>query len=140
MNCRDFENELKVKGKPSLLSKEAMLHTSACSNCEALQKVSIDFFNSVEKEKNAKPSPFLATRVMAHIENKAVKTRPQLSLRAVLHVAAFLLVLISGFSSALLFEKKSYMDDADIIYSDYFSVNSGLEMESSWLNLNVYED
>jgi hypothetical protein len=136
MKCRDFETELSKAANPSALSTEALKHIDICADCAALYRSSVGFFDMVHEEKNSRVPPFLSSRVMARIGEDASEKNMLLKLKPALQVAALFLILLSGFATAMIIDKNSNMNDAELIYSDYFSQNTGLGMETSWV-LNI---
>lgn len=133
MNCRDFETELLKAESLNGLSSEAKKHMDACMECNELYLTSERFFELVQDEKNTQVPPFLSTRVMAGIEKTVSYEKNFLfKFKPALQVAALFLILLSGFATAMLMDSNPGINDADLIYSDYFSHSAGLEMETSW--------
>lgn len=136
MNCKNFDTELSKTENLSNLSSEALKHIETCADCAALYRASTRFYETINHEKYLQAPPFLSTRVMASIGKDVQKKNMLLRLKPALQGAALFMILLSGFATAMIIDKNLNTNDAELIYSDYFSQNTGLEMETSWV-LNI---
>ncbi|MFO8001847.1 MAG: hypothetical protein R6U46_11425 [Marinilabilia sp.] len=139
MNCEEIHTKLAQIKNLQDIPEEMHQHIRECEACREVYEQTRALLDFVGTEKEKEVSPFLATRVMAHIQGPPPS--PWLARPAVVSVMSVVLLFL-GFLTATLTDKQSEntSDATEIIASEYyFTENPASELEDIWLNSYEYE-
>ena len=140
MKCSEFEREIDLFNKGTVLSIEAQKHASLCPRCSLLLQHEKLLLSAIDQERQVTVSPFLSTRVMAHLERTESGFGFKYIRYKFLQVAVILFAILGGFIGSGLMDRNSRLEDFDIILTDYFNIDhDGYGIEDSWLYYDIYE-
>lgn len=138
MKCNDYLDKLSTIKSVNELNNEEKIHAQECEACKHKTEEYASFLTLIEKEKQSTISPFIATRIMAKIE-QPVK-QPLFHMPAFATAAAITITLLLGFASGYIFDNSNNIDEQEELFSQYFSSSSiGYHLENNWLNNDLYE-
>jgi hypothetical protein len=135
VNCNEFNKQLASMKNLRDMTPEMCLHMEECASCREEYAKTESFLAFIDEEKSFRAPAFITTRIMAQIEQSAVKPR---LLRPVFVTAISVIFLIVGFLSAGIFQSmvKSNTDTVQVIASDYyFADNPASQIEEIWINI-----
>ncbi|MCA1745705.1 MAG: hypothetical protein LC643_08405 [Bacteroidales bacterium] len=141
MECSAFEQELLAHQNGQELGFDARLHGDSCAHCRLLVRTHEALLTLIADEKQVQVSPFLGTRVMAHIQKREVAVVAVPVWKQALQVAAVVLALVGGYWGSVTMDERSATDDFSVVLTDYFLMdNAGLTIEDGWLYSETYEN
>lgn len=138
MNCKKTEKELLAFHGKNEISNDTLEHIKQCHSCGLLFEKTKIFYEGLEAEKAFRSSPFMATRIMAAIDEKEYNPTIQFRMKKGLQMAFVATALVLGIFSSMLFNNANSTPENNPVLADYFfTENTGIEQQ--WLNFDNYE-